>query len=46
MNDKSCVGNDRLFYFKDDEKLALFYAQKNITCEKKQLYYFHFNALN
>ena len=34
MNEKSCVGNGRLFYFNDDGKLELFYMQKQLSVEK------------
>ena len=35
MNKKSSVGNGRSFYFNDDEKLELFYMQRNISCGKR-----------
>ena len=35
MNEKSCAGNFRLFYFNDDGKLELFYMQKHLPVETR-----------
>ena len=45
-NDRSCVGNGRLFYFNDDRQLQLLNSQREIFHDEKYvLHSFLFNTL-